>query len=66
LLVFSAQELADQQKIFGEDTHPYGVKVNAAAIDMVQTISMEQGLTEAKQPWDEIFPEEILITEEII
>jgi hypothetical protein len=30
----------------------------------VQTISVEQSLTPAKQPLDEIFPKEILIAEE--
>jgi hypothetical protein len=31
---------------------------------MAQTYSVEQGLTERKQPWDELVPEEILIMEE--
>ncbi|MFN0072903.1 MAG: hypothetical protein ACKVVP_15575 [Chloroflexota bacterium] len=65
LLVFSSTELAEQREIFGADTHPYGVKANAAGIDFVQQISVEQGLTDRKQRYDEIFPEEILITEEL-
>jgi hypothetical protein len=31
---------------------------------MVQTFSVEQGLTERKQPWEEIFAEEVLLSEE--
>jgi 4,5-dihydroxyphthalate decarboxylase len=52
------------KSIFGRDPFPYGVKANAAAIDFVQTISAEQQLTPRKQPISEIFPEEILISEE--
>ena len=48
----------------GADPFAYGVKANAAAIDMVQTISVEQSLSPRKQPLDEIFPEELLIAEE--
>lgn len=66
LLVFSATELAEQREVFGEDTHPYGVRVNDAGIRMVQQISLEQGLTDRVQPYEEIFPEEILITEELV
>jgi len=31
---------------------------------MAQTFSLEQGLTSARQPWDELFPEEVLIAED--
>ena len=48
----------------GADPFVYGVKANAASIDMVQTISMEQSLTAKKQPLSEIFPEDLLISEE--
>jgi hypothetical protein len=48
----------------GDDPFPYGVKANAAAIDMVQTISVEQSLTPRKQPLNEVFSPEILIAEE--
>jgi hypothetical protein len=48
----------------GADPFAYGVKANAAAIDMIQTISVEQSLTPRKQPLNEIFPTEVLIAEE--
>jgi hypothetical protein len=48
----------------GEDPFVYGVSPNANAIDTVQTMSVEQGLTPRKQALDEIFPEEVLIAEE--
>ncbi|MCH8991004.1 MAG: Ig-like domain-containing protein [Acidobacteria bacterium] len=37
---------------------------NAKAIDMVQTYSVEQGLTPRKQPLEEIFAEEVILAEE--
>jgi 4,5-dihydroxyphthalate decarboxylase len=64
LFVFGEQELDEVHKVMGPDPFVYGVKANAAAIDMVQTMSMEQGFTPKKQPWDEIFPEEVMIAEE--
>jgi hypothetical protein len=56
--------MEELRSIFGADPFPYGVKRNLPAIDFVQTISAEQSLTPAKQPLNEIFPEEILISEE--
>jgi 4,5-dihydroxyphthalate decarboxylase len=64
LLVFTSQYIDEVKQIFGPDPFAYGVKRNAAAIDFVQTISVEQSLTPRKQPLDQIFPEEILIAEE--
>lgn len=64
LMVFGASWVRQIREIFGEDPFVYGVAPNARAIDTVQTYSLEQGLSERKQPWDELFPEEILIMEE--
>ena len=66
LFIFGRQELEEQRSVFGEDPNPYGVKANAKAIDTVQTYSVEQGLTPHKQPWDELFAEEVLIAEETL
>lgn len=64
LLVFGAHYLNEVRSAFGPDPFAYGVKANAKAIDMVQQISVEQGLTPKKQPLDEIFPEEVILGEE--
>ncbi|HWO72315.1 MAG TPA: hypothetical protein VNN21_02020 [Dehalococcoidia bacterium] len=64
LFVFGEHYLHEVQKALGPDPFAYGIKANAAAIDMVQTISVEQSLTAKKQPWEEIFPEEVLLAEE--
>jgi 4,5-dihydroxyphthalate decarboxylase len=64
LFVFTNQYMEDVRRIFGADPFAYGVKRNLPAIDFVQTISVEQSLTKAKQPLNEIFPEEILLAEE--
>jgi 4,5-dihydroxyphthalate decarboxylase len=64
LMVFGAQWLRQIRETFGDDPFVYGVGANARAIDTVQTYSMEQGLSQRKQPWDELFPEEILLMEE--
>src|SRR5579864_1293711 len=50
LFVFNQQYLQRERALFGEDPWVYGVNVNRAAIDMVQTISVEQGLTSRKAP----------------
>lgn len=63
MLVFGRTDLQEQRMVFGDDPFPYGVKANAKAIDMIQTFSLEQGLTSRKQPWEELFPEEILLAE---
>lgn len=64
LLVFGGLYLQEVEQNLGKDPFVYGVKANAAAIDMVQTMSVEQGLTQKKQALDEIFPDEVLIAEE--
>ena len=64
LFVFQNHYLAEAQRVMGDDPFAYGVQANAAAIDMIQTISVEQSLTPRKQPLDEIFPSEILLAEE--
>ncbi|MFI5387995.1 MAG: hypothetical protein ACHQ50_17955, partial [Fimbriimonadales bacterium] len=45
LMVFGAQWLKQVQAVFGDDPFVYGVSPNARAIDMVQTFSLEQGLS---------------------
>lgn len=64
LLVFGSYIISDIEAIFGRDPFPYGVKANAKAFDMAQTFSVQQGLTERKQPLDEIFPPEVVYREE--
>jgi 4,5-dihydroxyphthalate decarboxylase len=66
LMVFGQHYLMDLDEVFGPDPFPYGLKVNAKAFDMAQTFSVEQGLTERKQPLDELFPQEIMYREERI
>jgi 4,5-dihydroxyphthalate decarboxylase len=64
LMVFGGQYLEELDAVFGRDPFPYGIKANAKAFDMAQTFSFEQGLSMRKQPLDEIFPEEIIYSEE--
>jgi hypothetical protein len=64
LFVFQNHYLEEVRQLMGADPFAYGVKANAAAIDMIQTISVEQSLSPRKQPLDEIFPVEVLIAEE--
>jgi 4,5-dihydroxyphthalate decarboxylase len=64
LMVFGGQYLRELDDVFGRDPYPYGVKANARAFDMAQTFSFEQGLSKRKQALDEIFPEEIIFSEE--
>jgi 4,5-dihydroxyphthalate decarboxylase len=66
LLVFGAHFVQDIESIFGPDPFVYGVKANAKAFDMVQGFSVEQELTPRKQPWDEIFPQEVIFSEEVL
>lgn len=65
LFLFSEYAMRRQNAVFGDDPYPYGIRANAEMIDMTQQISVEQGLTEDKQPWDEMFPEEIMMSERI-
>ena len=64
LLMFGTQWLERQRFVFGDDPYRYGIKANAKEIDLLQSYSLEQGLTERKQPWEELFAEEVLIAEE--
>ena len=65
-LVSGMDQLEEQREIFGDDPFPYGLKANAKAIEMVQTFSVEQGLTKRKQPLEELFAEEIFVAEEAL
>ncbi len=64
LLVFGEHLLKEVSGVFGPDPFPYGLKANAKAFDMAQTFSVQQELTERKQPLDEIFPKEVMYSEE--
>ncbi len=64
LLIFGSNYLKELDDIFGPDPFAYGVKANAKSFDMAQTFSVQQGLTERKQPFDEIFPKEVIFSEE--
>jgi hypothetical protein len=64
LFVFGEHYQEEVRSTLGADPFAYGVKNNAAAIDMVQTISAEQSLTPRKQPLEDIFPQEVLLMEE--
>lgn len=64
LLVFGNLLRDEAGEVFGPDPFPYGIKANAKVIDMVQTISLEQGLTPRKQPLEELFAEELFVSEE--
>ena len=65
-MLFGNQWLAEQRAVFGDDPFRYGIKANAKEIDLLQTYSVEQGLTERKQPWKELFAEEVLLAEETL
>ncbi len=64
LLVFGELYLAELDGIFGPDPFPYGVRANAKAFGMAQKFSLQQGLTEAEQPWTDLFPQEVIYREE--
>lgn len=64
LLVFNQHYAQAERELFGADPWVYGVRANRAAIEMVQTISVEQGLTARKAPLEELFPELILAADE--
>ncbi len=63
-MVFGPQYQAQIDELMGPDPFAYGVKANAKAIDFIQQISVEQGLSPKKQALDEIFPESVMIAEE--
>ena len=64
LMVFGEHYLRELDEIFGTDPFQYGIKANTKALDMAQTFSVEQGLTKCRQPLDEIFPREVIYSEE--
>jgi 4,5-dihydroxyphthalate decarboxylase len=64
LMVFGEQYLRETTEVFGDDPYQYGIQANTAALDMAQTFSIQQELTKRKQPFDEIFPQEIINREE--
>ena len=64
LLVFGEHLIKEVDDIFGPDPFPYGIKANAKTFDMAQTFSVQQELTKVKQPLDEIFPLELIYSEE--
>ena len=64
LMVFGEQYLREIREVFGDDPFQYGIKANARAVEMAQTFSVEQELTERKRPFEEIFPQEIIFREE--
>jgi 4,5-dihydroxyphthalate decarboxylase len=64
LFIFNQQYLQNERALFGDDPWVYGIRANAAAIDMVQTISVEQGLTARKAPLEELFPESVIVADE--
>ncbi len=64
LLVFGGLLREEVHQAFGRDPFPYGVKNNAKAIDMVQSISVEQGLSPKKAPMSDLFPEAVLLMDE--
>lgn len=64
LVPFRAQVLEDQRAVFGRDPYPYGIAANARMLERAQDFAVEQGLTERRQPWSELFPEEVLRAED--
>lgn len=66
LMVFAEQYLKELDEIFGPDPSIYSIQANAKALDMTQTFSVQEGLTEQKQPLDQIFPIELIYREEIL
>lgn len=64
LLVFGGLLIDEVQQAFGRDPFPYGVKANEKAIDMVQQISLEQGLTERKAAIEDLFPYSVIQADE--
>lgn len=64
LLVFGPQFLREVREVMGDDPFVYGVQANKKAIDFIQQISVEQGLTKTKQPLGEVFPEGVITAEE--
>ena len=64
LMVFGPNYVKEIDEVFGRDPFPYGIRANAKAFDMAQTFSVEQELSDRKQPLEEIFPQEVIYSEE--
>jgi 4,5-dihydroxyphthalate decarboxylase len=64
LFAFTEHYMNEVQDVMGRDPWAYGVGPNIKSIDFIQQMSVEQGLTPKQQPLDEIFPEEVLLSEE--
>ncbi len=64
LLVFGEQYLREVGEVFGVDPYKYGIRANAAALEIAQAFSVQQQLTERPQPFEELFPPEIINLEE--
>jgi len=62
--VFGSQIIKDIDSVFGPDPFVYGIQANAKTFDIAQAFSVQQGLTERKQPWEELFPQEVIYSEE--
>ncbi|PZC46366.1 MAG: 4,5-dihydroxyphthalate decarboxylase [Chloroflexi bacterium] len=60
VLIFSRSQMEHQRSVFGDDPYKYGVKANAAVVDLVQTFGVEQGITPHKLPFKDFFAEGIL------
>jgi 4,5-dihydroxyphthalate decarboxylase len=61
LFVFGDHLRKEVLETFNGDPYPYGIRQNASTIDYVQNMSVEQGLTTAKQDLSEIFASETLL-----
>ena len=64
LIPFVELHMRQMESAFGSDPFVYGIRPNAKLIDLAQTFSVEQGLTRRKQSWDELMPEQVLISED--
>ncbi len=60
VLIFAQDQLERQRRVFGENPYEYGVRANAAVVDLVQTFGVEHGITPYKLPFEEFFAEGIL------
>lgn len=56
---YTRQTCSGRWIIFLASTYFYVVKANAKTFEMVQTSSVQQELTKAKQLWGQIFPTEL-------
>lgn len=64
LFVFGEQDIDEVKEVMGPDPYAYGIKANAKAVQFIQQMSVEQGFSPKALPFNEIFPEELIIAEE--